>query len=586
VRAAIAAKLPADAEALTGEAITAEEQSNIRGELGFFNIFLLTFAGIAIFVGSFIIYNTFSIIVAQRTREMALMRAIGASRRQVLGSVLLEALVVGLIAGCGRAAAGIGVASGLKAMLAGFGIELPAGDMVISARTVVVSMLVGVLVSIASAVLPARRSSKIPPVAAMRDSAVEPRGQSRWRVLAGLLVTAGGGGLLGYGLVGDADQPAAMVGLGAAVVFVGVTVLGPVIARPVSRLIGAPLPRVRGMAGTLARENAMRNPKRTASTAAALMIGVGLVGFITIAASSTKASVNASVDRDFNGDFVIQTKSFGDVGLSPRLTKDVGALPEVGGRLADPLARGRRQRLGGGADCHRPRDVREIADVDVTQGSLSELGGETIAVVESVAEEQGWRLGDAVPVQFAGGEQPLRIAAIFSKADVMGRFLIGMQTFEENADSRVDALVFATKAPGVKRGDRAGGHRAGHRGVPERRDAEPVAVQGVGRGRDRLDAQPDLRPARPGGPHRAARDHQHVGPVGRGADAGARAAAGGRHDAAAAAQHGPLGVGDRRAARHGARSDRRPVLRLGHGPGARGPGASPSSTCRSPGWRS
>jgi putative ABC transport system permease protein len=203
------------------------------------------------------------------------------------------------------------------------------------------------------------------------------------------------------------------------------------------------------MAGTLARENAMRNPKRTASTAAALMIGVGLVGFITIAASSTKASVNASVDRDFNGDFVIQTKSFGDAGLSPRMSKDIAALPEVGEVSATRW-------IGVGVDGSEasltavdPTTFGQVADVGVTQGSLTELAGETIAVVDTVAEEQGWGLGDAVPVQFSSGEQPLRIAAIFTKGDVMGRFLVGMQTFEENSDDRVDSLVFVTKAPGV-----------------------------------------------------------------------------------------------------------------------------------------
>ena len=327
----IAQVVPDQVEVLTGAEITAEDQSDIKEGLGFFNTFLLTFALIALFVGSFIIYNSFSILVAQRGRDMALLRAIGASRRQVLGSVLLEAVVVGLIASVVGLAAGVGVASGLKVMLTTMGIDIPAGGIVLTSSTVVISLIAGLGVSIASALLPARRASRVAPVAAMRDVAVDSSGSSRRRAVIGTVVTGLGGASIAQGLFAGGDAALMAVGLGVALVFLGVAVLGPILARPLSRVLGSPLPHLKGMSGTLARENAMRNPKRTSATAAALMIGVALVGFITILASSTKASIGDSLDSSFKG-------------------RSGDRLRHVRRRRARPAAGGRRRRAarGGG----------------------------------------------------------------------------------------------------------------------------------------------------------------------------------------------------------------------------------------------
>ena len=204
--------------------------------------------------------------------------------------MLVEAVAVGLIASVAGLGAGVGVAVGLKAMLAGMGIDIPAGSVVVTSSTVIISVIAGSRVSIASAVFPARRASKVPPVAAMREVAFDRSGSSKRRAAIGSSITGLGAAAMAAGLFGGAGM--ALVGLGAATVFIGVAVLGPILARPISRVLGAPLPRLKGMPGTLARENAMRNPKRTSTTAAALMIGVALVGFITILASSTKKSVD------------------------------------------------------------------------------------------------------------------------------------------------------------------------------------------------------------------------------------------------------------------------------------------------------
>ncbi len=269
-------------QVLTGAQITKENQSDIKNALQFFNVALLVF-------------NTFSIVVAQRLREMALLRALGANGRQVMGSVLTEAVLVGLFASVIGLGAGIALSSGLKAVLDAFGFDIPAGGTVISAQTVIVALVVGTGVTIISAIVPARKASRVPPIAAMRDVAIEERPNSGRRALIGFGILALGVISLFAGLFGGAGIQ--LVGLGALIVFIGVFVLGPVVARPLSDAIGWPAARLRGITGALARDNAMRNPKRTSATAAALMIGVALVGFITIFAASAKESINAQVDQ-------------------------------------------------------------------------------------------------------------------------------------------------------------------------------------------------------------------------------------------------------------------------------------------------
>ncbi|HTH05300.1 MAG TPA: FtsX-like permease family protein, partial [Ilumatobacteraceae bacterium] len=312
----ISPTLPKDVEVLTGAQITKEQQTDTKKQMDFVTTFLMVFADIAILVGAFIIANTFSIIVAQRSREMALLRAIGASRKQVRRSVLAEATVVGLVASVLGLFAGLGVAAGIKGLFGVMGFEIPGGPVVVSTKTIVTALMTGVGVTVGSAWLPARRGSKVAPVAAMRAQDVEAGRSSRKRTVAGLAITGVGVAALAAGLSGSGVS---LVGLGALAVFVGVAVLGPLVARPAVRVLGAPL-RLRGTTGSLARQNAMRNPKRTAATASALMIGVGLVAFITIFAASTKQSFSDSADRKLHTDFVIDSGLFDEGGLSPNLT--------------------------------------------------------------------------------------------------------------------------------------------------------------------------------------------------------------------------------------------------------------------------
>src|SRR6516225_5624787 len=364
--------LPPGTEAVTGAKIIQETKNNFQQILQIFSTFLLIFAVIALVVGGFIIMNTFAITVAQRTQENGLLRALGASRRQVLGSVLIEAVAVGVVAAVIGLAAGVAVAAGLKALLGVLGFGVPSGSLVLSARTVILALVVGLGVTVVAAISPARKAAKVPPVAAMQEATVGSTGYgSKQRVIVGLAILAVGVAALFYGLFGHPGSAFAIVGAGVLLVFPGVITLGRTIALPLSRAIGAPLPRIKGVTGTLARENTMRNPKRTAASASALMIGVGLVAFITILASSTTASNNATVDRTFTGDFVITGAGMGGGGVDPALPAKLAALPQVaaatGQSIGDAVIFGQVTTIA----AVDPGTGGQVFNVSPVQGSIS-----------------------------------------------------------------------------------------------------------------------------------------------------------------------------------------------------------------------
>ncbi|MGH3374824.1 MAG: FtsX-like permease family protein, partial [Actinoallomurus sp.] len=317
--------LPAGTEAITGKALSNEGRDAVSaGFLDVFRAFLLVFAGIALLVGTFGIHNTFTITVAQRSRESALLRAIGASRRQVLGSVIVEAAGIGLVASIAGVAGGLGFATLLEAVFSAMGASLPVGGLVLTATTVAVSVPVGVLVTLLSCLLPAVRAARTPPVATLRETAAEPPGVSRVRALTGGTLTALGVALVVASVAaGDAMVPA---GAGAVACVIGMVVLGPVAARPAGALLGAPLRRV---TGRMARRNTTSNPRRVAGAATALMVGIGVVTLFTVIAASSKASIQHTVSRSFGGDLAISTGTSIDGGFGPGLAGDVARLPQV-----------------------------------------------------------------------------------------------------------------------------------------------------------------------------------------------------------------------------------------------------------------
>lgn len=309
LRAHIPPALRTTTQVKSGVQNASDASKEISGALNFLTIALLAFGGIALFVGAFIIFNTFSITVAQRMREFAMLRTLGATRGQVLRSVVAEALVVGVLASLIGLFAGLGIASGLNAIFKAFGIDLPSTSLVLQTRTVVVALLVGTIVTLVAGIWPAIRATRIPPIAALREGAELPRGRfARFMPIIAWLLTALGIALLALGLfagIPTTTDRLTLIGVGAVVVFVGVAMVSPRLVRPLAWAIGWPIERGTNITGRLARENTIRNPSRTAVTAAALMIGLALVGFVTIFAAELEKTANDAVSREVAGDLII-----------------------------------------------------------------------------------------------------------------------------------------------------------------------------------------------------------------------------------------------------------------------------------------
>jgi putative ABC transport system permease protein len=440
-------------EVITGKQLTKENQDNIKKALGFFRTALLVFAAVSLLVGIFIIYNTFSIIVAQRSREMALLRAVGASRRQVLTSIVGESFAIGLIASAIGLVLGIALSTGLKQLLNVLGFDIPGGSVVVKPATVIISMLIGTIVTLLSAVLPARRAATIPPIAAMREVSFETTGHSARRSLIGALIVGVGAAILAFGLFTSPKNAISYVGFGALLVFIGVFVLGPVIAQPAARILGAPLPRLKGMTGVLARENAIRSPKRTARTAAALMIGVALVGFITIFAASAKKSFAAAITDQIKVDYIITTgRNFGGSGLSPALAERIAKLPAI--EAVTPIRIGPASVNGTvtGVAAVKPTAAATMFDFNFTRGSIASLTSNGVAVSKSYADKHHLSLGNPLPVKFSSGRTvPLKVEGIYKRTELAGTFLVSLDNYAKNESQQfqLDFQVFAKLKPGV-----------------------------------------------------------------------------------------------------------------------------------------
>ena len=446
----IAAVVAEDLTVLTGDDMGASASAAIADSLEFLTTALLAFAGISLFVGAFIIFNTFSIIVAQRTRELALLRAVGASRRQVLAAVLAEALATGLIGSAVGVGTGLGVASALRAIMDAAGMTLPEGPLVVSGRTVVVGLLVGVLVTLVAALGPAMRSLRVPPVAAMQSVAVPPPTKlSRTRLGLGSLLTAAGIGALVLGLFAEGGM--AIVAVGAILVMLGFTLLAALVTRPVLALMGWPVQHGLGIRGELATLNALRNPRRTASTASALMIGLGLVSFVVIFAASITASTAAAITDTFRAELSVRPSAAGPGGFSPEV---VDVLREVDGvETAMPMVHADfryddKVLFGTGLD---PQGYDDVIAMDTVDGDLAELAGDAFAVKTGIAEAEGWQVGDVVDLEFAAtGVQPLRLAAIV-ESDVDVSWFFDNDTLRDNVHGQPQVgQVFVSLADGVE----------------------------------------------------------------------------------------------------------------------------------------
>jgi putative ABC transport system permease protein len=422
----IEAVLPRGVQVVTGQTVENEASTSVSQSLSVFSTALLIFALISLFVGAFTIFNTFSIIVGQRTRELALLRVVGASRRQVFGSVLTEATVVGLVSSAVGIGLGVLAAAGLEALLRGFGVNLPAGSLVFEPRTAIVGLAVGVGVTVISAVGPARRAVRIPPVAAISGRPARGESSLRRRLASGTAVALAGTLLLGVGLAKPAIQ---LVGLGAAAAFIGVAMLAPAIARPLSGAIGRPLAGLAGIAGKLGRRNSMRSPRRTAQTAAALMVGLALVSAMAVFGSSLSRSATSSIDQAVSADLVVSSTSSMS-GLALPVPSIVARVPGV--TATNTVYRGQFG-IRGAVETLTGTGTRDLAatvTLQMTEGSTAALARGDMLVDTRTAASDHLTVGDSVSVRFAQtGNTSIRVGGIYQANSEVGSYLVSDQYF-------------------------------------------------------------------------------------------------------------------------------------------------------------
>ena len=443
----ITAALGEDVKVQTGEEAQDEAAAQLTQALSFINTFLLVFAFIALFVGCFIILNTFSMLVAQRTRELALLRAIGASRRQVTSSVLGESLVVGIVGGIGGLLLGLGLAVGLRALFAALGIEIPAGSLVIAPRTIIVAMVVGIVVTVGSAYFPARRAAHIPPVAAMRDDIALPTHSLHVRAVVGTVLAAAGAVALAVGLAGMGPQPLALVGVGALLVFVGVAVLSPSISRPIVGFLGAPVRRLWGAVGVLAVGNAQRNRRRTASTASALMIGLALVAAIGTLGASTTASTDATIDRVIGADYIVLNPGFQPFSTQVRdAVSDVDGVGAAVGVMQTPALVNGNQVLITGLEAG---PASEVVSFELVDGSFESVDVGMV-VDEETAKADGISVGDTVEVTWLSGPKSYRVGGIYVGAGTFNGYVVGRSLVVEAGNPDLDFVVYVKAEEGVE----------------------------------------------------------------------------------------------------------------------------------------
>ena len=405
LKAAIAGALGGTAVVRTGEEEADKSAADISDSLGFLTIALLVFAGVAVLVGGFLIFNTFAVTVAQRSREFALLRTLGASRRQVLNSVVVETLTIGFVASVLGILGGLLIAPGLRGLLASAGIELPSTGTVVAARTIIAGLAVGMIATLVSGLVPARRATQVEPVEAMREAATpgaRPVGARRLLV-SGLVIGLGLLALLVGLFAADGSNAAVLLGLGVVAMMLGVALLAPVLVRPLARFIGAPLQRLQGMPGRLARENAERQPQRTAITASALMIGLALVVFTAIFAAGLRGSINKVVDEQFSRTALFVTHDDGFSPVAPEIAEQLREVPGV--QVVSPTRFDQANVKGGGESIPvsgiDPSTITQLFDPELAQAApdaFAQLRDDQLLADDGWAKDHGFKVGDTLQV--------------------------------------------------------------------------------------------------------------------------------------------------------------------------------------------
>ena len=447
------AVVPEGFTAVTGDKVIKEQQDQIGQFLDVISIFLTTFAVIAIVVGAFIIFNTFSILVSQRVRESALLRALGASKRQVTRSVLVEAFLMALVGSTLGLLLGLGLSRGLAGLFRSFGLDIAGEVLTLTPFTIVAGYVVGIVVTMVAAFVPARRAAKVPPVAAMRDDLVVQERSLGRRLVLGTIAMAVGVALVVVGLVGAPGTDAIWIGAGAVIWVVTTAVLAPVVGRPVLLLSRGVFGRIFGTAGRLAGENALRSPRRTGATASALMIGLAVVSAVGVLASSLSATQDKIVDDQFTSDFLVQLPTFqgfptqyGDqmeevdgVGLVSR-QQGLPVSVEVGGKPDQTYANG--------VDAA----FTEIYTLKMVSGT-DQISGDQALLSEGRADDLKATTGDTIKVEFPGGKTiPLEVAGVFEDTPVTSGLTVPLSVLGEAGVKRSDSSISINVADGADRG--------------------------------------------------------------------------------------------------------------------------------------
>lgn len=437
LRKAVEKILPEDtASTITGQELADQQATEIATSMSGMKNGLLVFAGIALFVGTFIIANTFTMLVAQRTKELALMRAVGASRRQVTRSVLIEAFVVGAVAAVTGLAAGIGIGAAMRSLMGTLGATVPDGPLVVSPGTVVTALLVGVLITMLAAWLPGRRAAKIPPVAAMSSVHAQATAKSLVvRNTIGALFTGAGIATVLFATTMDGTDGQAPMGMGAVLLITGVFVLTPLLSRPLIAA-AAPLMLVFGVSGKLARQNSVRNPRRTAATASALMIGLTLITGMTVMAGSLQKAIDKMAADAIKADYVVSMTTRGF--LSPEVEKKLAATEGVTAisplRNAESRIEGETEYLTG----VNGSAIGELTDFAVDNGTFV-VGGGDVVVDADTAARRGWKAGSTFTAGFEGGEkQKLKVAGVYESNELIRGILLDNRTLAERLPASAD----------------------------------------------------------------------------------------------------------------------------------------------------
>ena len=436
----IQAALPAEArlETLTGAQITAETTSQIKTVLGFFTTFLKTFSFIALGIGCFVIYNVFSITAAQRQRESALLRAIGANRRQVTIALLVEALIIGILGSVLGFVTGIGLSQALSALLNALGLEIPSSGLTIEPSAIISTVIIGTVITVLSAVLPALRAGRVSPLAAMRDTALDTVNDFRRRIIFSAVLLAGGA----YGLVSSMNGAGAKsLGFGAVGLFAGVLFIGPAFSRKMAMIIGAPVAKLRGVTGAMAQQNAARNPKRTSRTAAPLLIGVALVTSFTALAASIKGEIRDTYGKSFRGDYALSVDSRGFGGIPTSITDQIDALPEVDkatGIGFVPAKVGDESRY---VLVINPKTTEGLYTLEMVEGKQSDLTKDGILIESDKALKKNLSIGSIVDVTLIDGRTlPLKLVGTYKNA--FGNYVVSREIFDGSTNSLFDSSVY------------------------------------------------------------------------------------------------------------------------------------------------